>query len=80
VHCQTQQDVDNYWEKLSAGGGEVQCGWVTEKFGLSWQVVPDMLLELLGDPDAKRAARVMKAMLTMKKLDIAACKKAAQEA
>jgi predicted 3-demethylubiquinone-9 3-methyltransferase (glyoxalase superfamily) len=79
VHCQTQDDVDHYWEKLSAGGAEVQCGWVKDKFGLSWQVVPTALPELLSDPDPKKAARVMKVMMGMKKLDIAALKRAAAE-
>jgi predicted 3-demethylubiquinone-9 3-methyltransferase (glyoxalase superfamily) len=76
VNCQTQQEVDRYWEKLSAGGAEVQCGWVKDKFGLSWQIVPTVLTELLGDPDPKKSQSVMKAMLTMKKLDIAALKRA----
>jgi predicted 3-demethylubiquinone-9 3-methyltransferase (glyoxalase superfamily) len=78
VHCETQEEVDSYWEKLSAQGGEVQCGWVKDKFGLSWQVVPTVLLQLISDPDAKKAERVMKAMLTMKKLDIKALKAAAE--
>ena len=72
VHCQTQVEVDGYWEQLSAGGAEVQCGWVKDKFGLSWQIVPTVLPELLGDPDPKKAGRVMQAMMTMKKLDIRA--------
>ena len=76
VNCHTQEDVDAYWEKLSADGGEVQCGWVKDKFGLSWQIVPTVLPELLGDPDPAKAGRTMKAMLTMKKLDIAALKRA----
>jgi predicted 3-demethylubiquinone-9 3-methyltransferase (glyoxalase superfamily) len=80
VHCETQEEVDAYWEKLSAGGGEVQCGWLKDKFGLSWQVVPNVLLELLGNPDPKKAARVAKAMFQMKKLDIRVLQKAANEA
>jgi predicted 3-demethylubiquinone-9 3-methyltransferase (glyoxalase superfamily) len=76
VNCQTQDEVDSYWEKLSAGGGEVQCGWVKDKFGLSWQIVPTRLTELLGDPDPQKSQRVMKAMLTMKKLDIRALERA----
>ncbi len=72
VNCETQEEVDSYWDKLSAGGAEVQCGWVKDKFGLSWQVVPTVLPQLLNDPDPKKAVRVMKAMLTMKKLDIRA--------
>jgi predicted 3-demethylubiquinone-9 3-methyltransferase (glyoxalase superfamily) len=79
VNCQSQDEVDRYWEKLSAGGAEVQCGWVKDKFGLSWQIVPTTLPELLSDPDPKKAERVMKVMLTMKKLDIAALKKAREE-
>jgi len=70
INCQTQDEVDSYWEKLSAGGAEVQCGWLTDRFGLSWQIVPTVLFELLSDPDPAKAQRVMKAMLTMKKLDI----------
>jgi len=76
VNCQTQDEVDAYWEKLSADGGEVQCGWVKDKFGLSWQVVPTVLSELLSDPNPEKSQRVMKAMLSMKKLDIGALKQA----
>jgi predicted 3-demethylubiquinone-9 3-methyltransferase (glyoxalase superfamily) len=76
VNCQTQEEVDVYWEKLSADGGEVQCGWVKDKFGLSWQVVPTVMLEYLSDPDPEKAGRVMKAMLKMTKLDIATLKAA----
>ncbi len=79
VNCQSQDEVDRYWEKLSAGGAEVQCGWLKDKFGLSWQIVPTALPELLNDPDPKKSERVMKVMLTMKKLDIAALKKAREE-
>ena len=78
VNCQTQDEVDAYWEKLSAGGGEVQCGWVKDKFGLSWQVVPTVLGQLLSDPNPKKSQAVMKAMLAMKKLDIRALKQAAE--
>ncbi|HZO19071.1 MAG TPA: VOC family protein [Gemmatimonadaceae bacterium] len=81
VPCKTQQEVDDYWKKLTAGGGEEsQCGWLKDKYGLSWQIVPTVLNELLSDPDPKRANRAMKAMLGMKKLDIAALKKAADSA
>ena len=76
VNCQTQEEVDTYWEKLTADGGEVQCGWVKDKFGLSWQIVPTVLPELLSDSDPEKSQRVMKAMLTMKKLDIRALKQA----
>jgi predicted 3-demethylubiquinone-9 3-methyltransferase (glyoxalase superfamily) len=78
VHCETQEEVDHYWDKLAAGGAEVQCGWLTDKFGLSWQVTPNVLLELLGDPDPKKAARVTQAMFKMKKIDIRELKKAAE--
>jgi predicted 3-demethylubiquinone-9 3-methyltransferase (glyoxalase superfamily) len=70
VNCQTQPEVDNYWEKLSAGGNEIQCAWLKDKFGLCWQIVPTALPKLLGDPDPKKSQRVMKAMLGMKKIDI----------
>jgi predicted 3-demethylubiquinone-9 3-methyltransferase (glyoxalase superfamily) len=79
VHCQTQQEVDEYWEKLSAGGKESQCGWLKDKFGLSWQIVPDALIELLGDKDAAKAQRVMQAMLKMTKIDIQKLKDAANQ-
>jgi len=76
VHCKTQEEVDWYWEKLSAGGQKVQCGWLTDKFGLSWQVVPNALLEMLQDKDPEKSNRVMKAMLEMTKIDIARLKQA----
>ena len=80
VNCQTQEEVDHYWNKLTAGGGqESQCGWLKDKYGLSWQVTPTILGELLADKDQKKAQRVMQAMLQMKKIDIAALKRAAQE-
>ena len=71
VNCATQDEIDFYWRRLSAGGAEVQCGWVKDKFGLSWQIVPTALPKLLSDPDPKKAERVMKAMMAMKKLDVA---------
>ncbi len=80
VNCQTQQEVDAYWERLSAGGLEVQCGWLKDKFGLSWQIVPTVLAELLGDPDPAKSNRVMKAMMTMKKLDVRALEQARDQA
>jgi predicted 3-demethylubiquinone-9 3-methyltransferase (glyoxalase superfamily) len=80
VNCQTQQEVDVYWEKLSAGGGEVQCGWLKDKFGLSWQIVPTVLPELLSGSDPEKSERVMKAMFSMKKLDIRALKEAYEKA
>jgi predicted 3-demethylubiquinone-9 3-methyltransferase (glyoxalase superfamily) len=76
VNCQTQDEVDTYWDKLSAGGTPVECGWLKDTFGLSWQIVPTALIELLSDPDPEKSQRVMKAMLKMKKLDIRALKQA----
>lgn len=70
VNCETQAEVDEMWKQLSAGGEEVQCGWLTDKFGVSWQIVPVQLGKLLGDPDPVKAGRVMQAMLKMKKIDI----------
>ena len=77
VRCDSQGDVDYYWSKLSAGGSEVQCGWLKDEFGLSWQVVPKQLVELLCDPDPATSKRVMEAMMQMTKIDIPALKKAA---
>ena len=80
INCQTQEEVDYFWNKLTANGGqESQCGWLKDKYGLSWQVTPTILGELLADKDPKKAQRVMQAMLQMKKIDIAALKRAAQE-
>lgn len=70
VHCETQQEVDKFWNKLTEGGQESQCGWLKDKFGLSWQVVPNALPKLLQDKDPARSKRVMAALLKMKKLDI----------
>jgi len=80
VHCDTQQDVDYYWDKLTAGGQESQCGWLKDKYGLSWQIVPKALPRLLQQTDPKKAQRVMQALLQMKKLDIGALERAAQDA
>lgn len=80
VHCKTQEEVDYFWEKLSAGGEIVECGWLKDKFGMAWQIVPDSLLEWIQDDDPQRQARVMKAMMKMKKLDLAKLKQAANEA
>ncbi len=77
VNCVDQEEVDYYWEKLSAGGEESMCGWLKDKFGLSWQVVPVRLSELLTDKDPARAGRAMQAMLKMRKIDIAALENAA---
>jgi len=72
VSCDNQQEIDEYWSKLTAGGGqESMCGWLKDKFGFSWQIVPTVLGKLMSDPDPKRANRVMQALLQMKKLDIA---------
>jgi predicted 3-demethylubiquinone-9 3-methyltransferase (glyoxalase superfamily) len=76
VNCETQQEVDHYWERLSEGGEEVQCGWLKDKYGLSWQIVPTVLPELLQDKDPEKRKRVMAAMLKMVKLDIEALKRA----
>ena len=77
VDCKTQEEVDRYWTKLTADGGqEGPCGWCKDKFGLSWQVTPSLLGQMLSDTDRKKAARVMEAMMKMKKLDIAALKRA----
>src|SRR5256885_1153325 len=78
VDCKDQEEVDRYWSKLSRGGQESQCGWLKDKYGLSWQVNPAILGEILAGPDAKKAKRVMEAMLKMKKIDIAALKAAAE--
>jgi len=77
VHCKTQEEVDYFWEKLSEGGQKVECGWLKDKYGLSWQVVPDVLLEWIGDRDREKADRVFQAMMKMQKLDIAELQKAA---
>jgi predicted 3-demethylubiquinone-9 3-methyltransferase (glyoxalase superfamily) len=77
VNCDTQQEVDEYWDKLTQNGGqESQCGWLKDKFGLSWQITPTILGELMTDKDPKKSARVMQAMLQMKKLDINKLKQA----
>jgi predicted 3-demethylubiquinone-9 3-methyltransferase (glyoxalase superfamily) len=79
VSCETQQEIDDYWEKLSAGGSKSQCGWLKDKFGLSWQIVPSILGELATAKDAKKTQNMMKSMMTMTKLDIAQLKKALAE-
>jgi len=78
VHCATQEEVDYYWEKLSAGGDAraQQCGWLKDQYGVSWQVVPTVLLEMISDPDSQKSQRAMTAMLQMKKLDIAQLQRA----
>jgi predicted 3-demethylubiquinone-9 3-methyltransferase (glyoxalase superfamily) len=77
IECETQEEVDYFWEKLTDGGEESQCGWLKDRFGLSWQVVPTGMEELFADPDKERAERAMKAMLGMRKLDLAALRAAA---
>ena len=80
IMCQTQEEVDHYWNRLSAGGDKQaqQCGWLKDKFGVSWQVVPTVLVEMMADPDKEKSGRVMEAMLPMKKLDIAELERAFQ--
>jgi len=80
VNCETQEEIDYFWEKLSSDGGqESQCGWLKDKFGLSWQVVPTILPELISSKDPKKSERVMQAIMQMKKLDLAKLKQAAEE-
>ncbi|MEV5439272.1 VOC family protein [Streptomyces sp. NPDC052682] len=77
VECEDQEEVDYYWAKLTEGGGEPgPCGWLKDRYGVSWQVVPKRLTDMIGDPDQDKAARAMKAMLSMSKLDLAALEKA----
>jgi len=80
VNCETQQEVDDLWEKLSAGGRTDRCGWLQDKFGVSWQIIPTVLGQLLGDKDPQRAKRAMQAMLQMTKIDINKLQQAAAEA
>ena len=80
VHCETQGEVDDLWEKLTDGGEESQCGWLKDRFGLSWQIIPNELPDLLSDPDPERAQRAMNAMLQMRKIDIEAIRRAAEAA
>lgn len=78
VHCETQEEVDHYWEKLSEGGdpNAQQCGWLKDRYGLSWQIIPRAMIELVSDPASEKSQRAMKAMLQMKKIDIAALRRA----
>ena len=80
VSCDGQDEVDRYWKELSAGGEEGPCGWLKDRYGLSWQIVPERLMELLSDPDAERAQRAMAAMLKMNKIEIAELEAAAEVA
>jgi predicted 3-demethylubiquinone-9 3-methyltransferase (glyoxalase superfamily) len=77
VNCETQEEVDEFWEKLSAGGEKLRCGWLKDKFGVSWQIVPSILGKLLQDKDAGKSTRVMQAMMKMDKLDIRGLEQAA---
>ena len=77
IACETQEEVDDYWERLTDGGEESQCGWLKDRYGLSWQVVPAGMEEIFSDPDPERAERAMQAMLGMRKLDLAALRAAA---
>ena len=76
VHCETQAEVDHYWKKLTQGGEEVQCGWLTDKYGVSWQIIPNVLLDMMCSSDKAAAQRATAAMLKMKKLDIAVMQRA----
>ncbi len=80
VHCRTQQEVDHYWDCLLDGGSPSQCGWLKDRYGLSWQIVPEQLIELLKDPDARKAGKVAAAMFKMVKLDIGKLERAYHEA
>jgi predicted 3-demethylubiquinone-9 3-methyltransferase (glyoxalase superfamily) len=80
VNCETQQEVDELWEKLSAGGRKDRCGWLQDKYGLSWQIIPSALGKMLGDKDPKKANRVMQAMLQMDKIDVNKLKEAYDKA
>jgi predicted 3-demethylubiquinone-9 3-methyltransferase (glyoxalase superfamily) len=76
VHCETQQEIDDFWSKLAEGGEEGPCGWLKDKFGLSWQIIPKALPQMLMDENSEKAQRVMKSMLQMRKIDLAALKRA----
>ena len=79
VDCKSQEEVDELWEKLSAGGSKSRCGWLKDKYGLSWQIVPTVLGEMMQDKDFQKANRIMQAMLQMDKIDIARLKQAAEQ-
>jgi predicted 3-demethylubiquinone-9 3-methyltransferase (glyoxalase superfamily) len=80
VECDSQEEVDRYWNQLADGGQEIACGWVTDRYGVAWQIVPKRLRELLGDPDRERAQRAMAAMLQMTKIEIEELEQAAAAA
>jgi predicted 3-demethylubiquinone-9 3-methyltransferase (glyoxalase superfamily) len=77
VRCESQDELDGYWARLADGGDEIACGWLTDRYGVAWQIVPTRLQELLGDPDPEKAQRVMRTMLQMKKLEISELERAA---
>jgi predicted 3-demethylubiquinone-9 3-methyltransferase (glyoxalase superfamily) len=79
VNCETQAEIDEFWEKLSEGGGKEQCGWLRDKYGVSWQIVPTVLGEMIQDKDAEKSERVMKALLQMNKIDTETLRKASQQ-
>jgi len=79
VNCETQQEVDELWEKLTAGGEESQCGWLKDKYGVSWQIIPTRLMKLMSDPDSAKSSRVFQAMLQMRKIDIQKLEEAARQ-
>ena len=79
VHCETQKEVDELWDKLSEGGEKSRCGWLKDKFGVSWQIIPNALGELLGDPDPEKSKRVMEAMLQMDKIDVSTLRRAYEQ-
>jgi predicted 3-demethylubiquinone-9 3-methyltransferase (glyoxalase superfamily) len=76
VHCETQDEIDYFWDKFTEEGTEIQCGWLKDKFGISWQIVPAQLASMMSDPDSRKSQRVMKAFLQMKKFDIGALQRA----
>ena len=78
VNCETQVEIDELWSRLSQGGQEIECGWLKDKYGVTWQIVPEVLEELLNDPDLEKSQRVMKALIKMKKIDIEALEKAVE--
>jgi predicted 3-demethylubiquinone-9 3-methyltransferase (glyoxalase superfamily) len=80
VNCESQEEVDAFWSKLSEGGEEGPCGWLKDKYGVSWQIIPTVLTELISDPDREKSQRVMRAMLSMQKIEIDALQRAAAEA
>ncbi len=80
VRCASQEEVDYYWSKLGEGGREIECGWLKDRFGFSWQVVPERMIELMHDPDKDRAGRAMQAMMTMRKIDIGVIERAVEGA